>query len=345
MLWVHRPAHKQTFVNKSLGTDGSRYCLCAQLLILFVYTCIFTYLHVTECGWNAAYLSLSVSHECVTASHPWLTLMTEPVYLVMQPGPITKSTQVHVCVCVCLCKTWPRGIQPDMPLRQGLAGFDQRVSCASCSSEDSWPQRLGRTSKAHRDRLGRCTETGTESMHAGERGCEVKPDCQSKPFSDSLQTKGSTHCTQSRHSGEEAGSLFHSRLQWNEKEKQICVNILRRNWERVTTRTEKSAVVLSSLQSQTAEPSRPHFSSSQLLDNCSPPGPTPSSPPHLPLLLGRKWSFVLLLKLITSPCIVWACTPESRPYCSSLQRFVLLVHYFTHALLFYQALFEVMLID
>lgn len=117
MSWVHRPAHKQTFVNKCLGTDGLRYCLCAQLLILFVYTCIFIYLHVAECSLNAACLSLSVSHECVTASHPCLTLMTEPVYLVMQPGPITKSTQVHVCVCVCLCKTWPRGIQPDMPLR------------------------------------------------------------------------------------------------------------------------------------------------------------------------------------------------------------------------------------
>lgn len=64
-----------------------------------------------------------VSHECVTVSHLWLILMTEPVYLFLKPGPITKSAQVYVCVCVCLCKTWPPGIKPTCHCCKVLLGL------------------------------------------------------------------------------------------------------------------------------------------------------------------------------------------------------------------------------
>lgn len=58
----------------------------------------------------------------------------------------------------------------------------------------------------------------------------------------------------------------------------------------------KDDVVLSCTSAQTAEPSRPRFSSTQLLNNC----PHPFLPASSPLLLGQKWSFALLLNLITS---------------------------------------------
>lgn len=72
---------------------------------------------------------------------------------------------------------------------------------------------------------------------------------------------------------------------------------------------------------------------------------TPQLPSPFPpcLISPPPWAKVIIcsfIKLDNIPCFVGACTQESRPYCSSLQHFVLLAHYFTHALLFYQALLK-----
>lgn len=91
-----------------------------------------------------------VSHEHVTVTHLWLVLMTKPVYFVIQPGPITKSTQVCVCVCVFV--------------RPGLGAYIWHAIvvrsywiwsvCFVCV-QFKWRQLtwcLGRMSKAYRDR-------------------------------------------------------------------------------------------------------------------------------------------------------------------------------------------------
>lgn len=72
---------------------------------------------------------------------------------------------------------------------------------------------------------------------------------------------------------------------------------------------------------------------------------TPQLPSPFPpcLISAPPWAKVIIcsfIKLDNIPCVVEACSQESRPYCSSLQHFVLLAHYFTHALLFYQALLK-----
>lgn len=124
-------------------------------------------------------------------------------------------------------------------------------------------------------------------MHAGEKGCEVKPDCQSKPFLTLCRQKVQLIAHNSGIQGrKQAACSTCAYSEMKRKNKSVLTSSAATGSKQLHVR--KSAVVLSSLQSQTAEPSRPHFSSSQLLDNCSPPGPTPSSPPHLPLLLGQK---------------------------------------------------------
>lgn len=108
-----------------------------------------------------------VTHECVIVSHLWLILMTQPVYLVIQPGPITKSTQVYVCVCV--CKTWPRGIQPTCHCGKVLLGLISVFRMCPVQVKTVDPSVWVGWVKPTETDSGWSLETGTESMLAGEK--------------------------------------------------------------------------------------------------------------------------------------------------------------------------------
>lgn len=186
---------------------------CVRSIAYFVCFCIHLYLFACHREWFECH---TVSHKRFTGYSHLTFLMTKPVLLVTQPDSITKSTQVYVCVCMCLCKTWPRGIQLTCHCGKVLLGLISVFLVCPTQVKTVDPAVWLGWVKAYWDRLRWCTEPGSESMLAWGEPLRWSLTV-SQNLSDSLQTKGSSHCTQFRHSGKETISLFCLCLQWNKK--------------------------------------------------------------------------------------------------------------------------------
>lgn len=164
MLRVNRPAREQTFVYKCLGTDNV--CMFSRPFCLSLHTSISICMSL-----NAVCMlyTCPVSHERVTVSQPWLILMTEPVSPCHTPRAYYKE---HTGVCVCSCVFVRPGLgaySPTCHCGKVLVGLISAFRVCPVQVKTVDPSVWGRMSKAYRDRLGWCTETGAESTLAGER--------------------------------------------------------------------------------------------------------------------------------------------------------------------------------
>lgn len=145
------------------------FCLCSQLY-LFAY-------HRMQLECCISLLSvMSVLQWVTRGSSKW------PNQFVLSYSQVQLQRALR-CMCVFL-RAGLGAYSLDMPLPEGLTGFNQCVSCLSCvssSSEDSWPQCLVGWRKPTETNSGEALRQELNRCSRGE-DCEVKPNCQSKPF-------------------------------------------------------------------------------------------------------------------------------------------------------------------
>lgn len=246
--------------------------------------------------------------------------------MVLTHGFITKNTQVYVCVCVRESETWLRGIQLTCHCAQVFAGFDQPVFSVSVRFRQRQLTSVFGAVWVKPNKRRWFSETRNESELAvgwKRKGSEVKLNCQSKTSPDSSDKRLDSlqRILQTRKGKKEPIWLC---VLSEMKQKQNCVNILPRQ---VKTRAARRR------HRHRHQPPTPNFSPTQQPDNSSSAPGLPSShdgSDHLFLYCCWKQHWLEFAR---------------RPFGVSLRRLALLAHYFTHALLFYQALFKVMLID
>lgn len=277
--------------------------VCASLLILFALASLSVYRSLTAVG----ILHIrAVSHQSVTyGSFSWRNQFV----LSQSQGQLQQAFR---CTCTSVRKGLG-GRATRTTRRRLLTGFDHFVSGVSGSSGDAWPSCSGGTSRPRwfsgRQELNRCSAPG-ESPTVSQILANFRFTPTHTIQAPRKKTVASTCRQRKNKSSRTSPNLGASCTDgWRGPQLHECTNC----WA---------------------------FKSPFFINSITPQLPSPFPPC---LISPPPWAKVIIcsfIKLDNIPCVVEACTQESRPYCSSLQHFVLLAHYFTHALLFYQALLK-----